>query len=137
MPVNSLQKNRIVRRNQIQILTGRQTISPQSMIPTAPQNPRAFRQFFDLRRDSALCFVQSLRTDEINAQKRETDTGKMNMRVIKSGCHEFAFEVNFPRRFIFRLQIFRCANRDDFFAVNRHGFGKRTIFISRKNLAVV
>ena len=96
MPVNSLQKNRIIRRNRIQILTSRKPIIPKRMIPTAPQNPFAFRSFLNFRRDSPTRFFQRLRTVQINAQKCQTDTGKMNMRVIKSGCHEFSLANQFP-----------------------------------------
>ena len=61
----------------------------------------------------------------------------MNVRVVKSGRNELSAQINFFRRLVFTAQFARSPNRNNFFAVNRDGFGNRKLRVSCENFAVI
>ena len=96
MAVEPAENHGMIRRDGIEILAGGKFLfRPQSVIPSAPENPFARFVILQARANPVLKFGDRLYAGEINLQFRVGRAEKMDMGIVEAGHGEFSAQINY------------------------------------------
>jgi hypothetical protein len=125
MAVHTIQKNRMIARNFVQIMSARERLHcPESFVPPSAKNPHTGQRGLHLGSDALTKFFDVLHADQIHGQFLRTRIREVKVRVIEAGHHKVSSEVDNLSVGALKLFNFKVrANRQDAIAANRDGLG--------------
>src|SRR6185369_4210072 len=98
VPIHSLQKYRVVRRDFVNIPACRDSLDrPQCFVPTTAHDPGIWLGFFHFCPDALAKFVEGLRSHQIHRQLFKSALCQVRVRIVKTGHYKFAAQLDHVR----------------------------------------
>ena len=138
MTVVALNENWSVTRDWVyQLLRRKLRLGPFGFIPSAAQNPFAFRRLFHLGRDAFCELLRRCGISKLNLFELCAALDEMHVRVVKSGQQQFAASIDhFGFRTAPQINVSPRADGDDAISDHSDCFGFWMLFIYRVNGSV-